>query len=254
MHQSLLSVAGLAAAVNAAAISIAVGNGGLTFSPNDVKAAVGDTLQFHFYSGAQSHNVVSGTFESPCTPAAAPFFSGTQAGDSKGDTTFLVNVTSTDPIYFYCAVAKHCINGMVGVVNGPAGKSATEYKAAAAKAAAASAPSAPTGGVLTTIDDSKVTSAASSGSATSAPATTSGSATKASTGSSTGTATGASAGSTSAAATGAATTSRGASNVTGTSTAPTSAATTKSDASRRGEMSVFLGMSAVIGGLVAMMI
>ncbi|KAH8656638.1 hypothetical protein BGZ60DRAFT_435006 [Tricladium varicosporioides] len=184
MCQSLLFVASLAAAVNAAAISIAVGNGGLTFSPSDVKAAVGDILQFHFYSSSQSHNVVSGTFESPCTPGTAPFFSGTQAGDAKGDTTFLVNVTSTDPIYFYCAVGKHCINGMVGVVNGPAGKSSTEYKAEAAKAAAVSAPSVPTGGVLTIIDGSKTTSATSFESTTTAPATTSGSAIGTETGSS----------------------------------------------------------------------
>jgi plastocyanin len=48
--KSLLLATGLAMRANAAAtISIAVGNGGLVFTPSSVTAAVGDILEFSFY-------------------------------------------------------------------------------------------------------------------------------------------------------------------------------------------------------------
>jgi len=107
-------------------------------------------LQFHFYTGTGAHSVVSSTFESPCIPATNAFFSGYVAGTSSGSIIFTTNVTSTDPIWFYCSLSTHCQGGMIGVVNPPTGKSAADYANAAKSAAKASAPASVQGGVLAT--------------------------------------------------------------------------------------------------------
>ncbi|RDW75303.1 hypothetical protein BP6252_06445 [Coleophoma cylindrospora] len=148
MFRPLISMLAVAAAAQAATIDIAVGETGLKFTPNTTTAAVGDVLAFHFYSGG--HSVVSGALANPCTPDATSFFSGYIPGSSAGDTTFEVTVNSTDPIWFYCSLNRHCENGMVGVVNPPTDTSLSAYASAAAAVKAASAPANPVGGVLTT--------------------------------------------------------------------------------------------------------
>lgn len=64
--------------------------------------------------------------------------------------TFIVTVNSTDPIWFYCSLDAHCIAGMVGVVNPPAGQTVSDYVEHAA-GFRASAPSALQGGILTNL-------------------------------------------------------------------------------------------------------
>lgn len=66
----------LASSASAATISIAVGESGLTFSPNSTTAAVGDVLEFTFYP--KNHTVVQGAFNSPCDVGSvtAGFYSG----------------------------------------------------------------------------------------------------------------------------------------------------------------------------------
>ena len=65
----------LFASATAKTIVVEVGKGGLTFSPDSIKAAVGDVVQFHFNS---MHSVVAGDFKKPCTPVAnGGFYSGT---------------------------------------------------------------------------------------------------------------------------------------------------------------------------------
>ena len=60
----------------AATITVMVGKGGLVFSPNEVKAAIGDVVEFQFSAGG-NHSVVEGDFNNPCHPAATGgFFSG----------------------------------------------------------------------------------------------------------------------------------------------------------------------------------
>ena len=44
-----LVAAASAAVVTAATISVEVGNGALKFSPNDIKANVGDSIEFSFF-------------------------------------------------------------------------------------------------------------------------------------------------------------------------------------------------------------
>src|SRR5262245_57522497 len=69
-----VTAASLAAQVHAANYKVTA-NTDLTFSPNEVTAAVGDTVEFFFTP--KNHSVVAGTFDSPCQPATSGgFFSG----------------------------------------------------------------------------------------------------------------------------------------------------------------------------------
>jgi len=227
----------LAAAVNAGQPHIIdVGKeGALSFDPDSLTADVGDTLEFHFYSGSGGHSVVSSTLESPCVPATGAFFSGYQKADSTGDTTFVVNVTSTDPIWFYCSLGFHCQSGMAGVVNPPSGKSIKDYTDAAGKVQQASAPAAMTGGVLTSINEAAESTMTSMSGSTQpgGPVQTD-----------TTTSSGASV-----------TSVRTGVQATPTSTTSTGAtpSPTKSEARRGNDLSVVLGLSVVVGGLVALM-
>ena len=101
-----------------------------TCTPASGKAVIGDTLIFHFEQGR--HDVVQGTFDSPCVPADGGFWSGIisaddgegggEGGEGEGEnggntTTFAVKVEDENPIWFFCSVGGHCGMGMVGVVN-----------------------------------------------------------------------------------------------------------------------------------------
>ncbi|KAI5456942.1 Cupredoxin [Mariannaea sp. PMI_226] len=143
-NAAILAVLGLAAGASAETIKVEVGKGGLQFSPNSIKAAKGDTVEFHF-DGA--HSVVSGPFASPCTPASSGgFFSGPLP---KGDNNvFSVDINSTDPIWFYCGVPGHCQAGMVGVINQGSDKTLSQYKSAAAKTDSTKTPGSVTGGTV----------------------------------------------------------------------------------------------------------
>jgi plastocyanin len=71
----ILLASGLALQARAATIKIDAGQGGIVFSPNETKAAVGDVLEFHFVAG--NHSVVQGDFDNACHPATTGgFFSG----------------------------------------------------------------------------------------------------------------------------------------------------------------------------------
>ncbi|KAH7024626.1 Cupredoxin [Microdochium trichocladiopsis] len=126
---------GLAAA---AKHRIDVGKGGLKFEPNTTTAAVGDTIEFHFYP--ERHSVARGIFDKPCEAATTDgFYSGyfnVTTGEAKS--VFEVKVDTTDPIWIYCTAARHCESGMVGVINAKHSDSNStntlEAYAAAAKA------------------------------------------------------------------------------------------------------------------------
>lgn len=65
----------------------------LEFAPNEVTAAVGDILEFHFAGPGtgvlgSNHSVAQGVFGNPCNPAPNGFFSGYMA----------VNATSTEAV------------------------------------------------------------------------------------------------------------------------------------------------------------
>jgi plastocyanin len=109
-----LSILAFPAIALAAVHEVDVGEDGLVFDPKTLTAAQGDTVIFKLYP---KHNVAQGAFNNPCQPNG--FFSGTFDTTDNGKKRFVVNITSTDPIYYYCAVPTHCKNGMVGGINLP---------------------------------------------------------------------------------------------------------------------------------------
>lgn len=90
--------------------TVQVGANGLAFTPNSVTAAKGDTLEFHF-SGS-THDVVSGSFSSPCSDN-----NGVNSGYPGSSDVFQVMVNSTDPMWMFCSTPGHCQGGMAMVVN-----------------------------------------------------------------------------------------------------------------------------------------
>ena len=144
------------------------------------------------------------------------------------DATFVVNVTSTDPIWFYCSLSSHCQSGMAGVVNPPSGQSITDYTNAAMSVKRASAPASVTGGVLTSINEATESTMMM-------------------------TVTTGSGGPLETATTSTSSTARGGEQATPTSSGSTPAATTKSDGRRSNDMSVVLGLGVVAGGLAMLM-
>ncbi|TAQ90803.1 hypothetical protein B7494_g829 [Chlorociboria aeruginascens] len=147
--------------------TVAVGNGGLTFTPDSITAAKGETVEFHFYP--PTHSVAQASFDSPCTPSAngTGFFSGgftTSSGTNAN--VFTLTINETTPIWFYCGFPTHCESGMVGVINPPAAGSPNTldaFKSAAANVGTTVAPTVVQGGVI-----GPAKAASSSGSSTSA--------------------------------------------------------------------------------------
>jgi plastocyanin len=115
MFSKLFNLSAFAALAAAATVSVDVSSssGALTFSPNSVTANMGDTVLFTWQAGG--HTVAQGQQSSACQPQSSGFYSGTQAPP----TTFSINVSSTDPIWYYCSTPGHCQAGMVGVINPP---------------------------------------------------------------------------------------------------------------------------------------
>jgi len=131
--------------------TVLAGNGNFAYSPNTITAAIGETVEFHFF--APLHSVAQSDFATPCTPTAngTGFFSGditTSSGESS--TIFTLMVNDTNPIWFYCVIPTHCQAGMVGVINAPADGSMTlaQYQSAAGKVASSVAPANVQGGVV----------------------------------------------------------------------------------------------------------
>ncbi|KAF2808817.1 Cupredoxin [Mytilinidion resinicola] len=170
MHFStLLTTAVLASTSLAAdfAVKVSNKNGDLAFTPNNTKAAQGDTVTFHFYP--EAHSVAQGTFAKPCAPKAGGFWSGfVPVASGVSPTTFVVTVNDTKPIWFYCSKASHCQSGMAGAINGPdTGNTTAAYIAASEKASENVSPQnveTGFGGMLT--NSSSVSPSASSGSPT----------------------------------------------------------------------------------------
>lgn len=87
----------LAASASAATIKINVGEGGLTFTPDSVTAAVDDVLEFHFVGG--NHDAVTGEFDKPCEPIGddTGFASGSVTGSPTNVSTKRVPTYYSNP-------------------------------------------------------------------------------------------------------------------------------------------------------------
>jgi plastocyanin len=117
----------------------AAGAPALTFVPNDIKADVGDFINFEFRGG--NHTVTQSSFANPCAQQfntvtqqngfTSPFMPFNAASGQIG--VFTLEVTQTaSPIWFFCARKPHCKGGMYGAINAPttAGRTFADFAAA----------------------------------------------------------------------------------------------------------------------------
>jgi plastocyanin len=88
----LVAVAAAVSRVGATTIRIEVGQTGLTFSPNNITAAVGDILEYHFHP--PNHSVVMSDFNNPCQPASSGgFYSGFMPVSSGESVSLILAMT-----------------------------------------------------------------------------------------------------------------------------------------------------------------
>lgn len=98
-------------------------NGSLAYYPNNIKAAVGDMVQFQF--APANHTVTQSNFDNACQPIAmhSPNITGIYSGfmpvtaASTTTPTYTIMVKNTTPMWLYCSQGKHCQNGMTMVIN-----------------------------------------------------------------------------------------------------------------------------------------
>jgi plastocyanin len=62
--------------------TVAVGQNGLTFTPDTVHAKVGEEVVFQFFP--KNHTVVQSSFENPCNPLEGGIFSGFNFNTTTG--------------------------------------------------------------------------------------------------------------------------------------------------------------------------
>ncbi|KAH9989073.1 Cupredoxin, partial [Russula compacta] len=89
----------------------------LQFSPNQVNASVGDTVEFIFMP--KNHTVTQSSFAAPCQPMANGLDSNFQpvAPNASNVPSFTVPVNATTPLWFFCKQTGHCEQGMVFAIN-----------------------------------------------------------------------------------------------------------------------------------------
>ncbi|TVY89662.1 putative GPI-anchored cupredoxin [Lachnellula willkommii] len=169
-------VLAFAAAASAATIKVSVGQNGLTYTPNDITANVGDSVEFDFFP--KNHTVTQSSFADPCHPLAGGFFSGfVPTTATTLGSTFTITVKDTKPVWIYCSQTEgnHCQAGMVAAINAPKTGNTLAAFTLLAKNATTSTfppPGTPIGGTLVKSSGNTTSSstgtASSTGSATSA--------------------------------------------------------------------------------------
>ncbi|TVY82172.1 putative GPI-anchored cupredoxin [Lachnellula suecica] len=125
MQYSSALVMAFAAATSAATVKVSVGVDStgaskLVYTPNDITASVGDSVEFDFFPA--NHTVTQSSFADPCHPLAGGFFSGfVPTNASTLGSTFTITVKDTKPVWIYCSQIKgtHCQAGMVAAINAP---------------------------------------------------------------------------------------------------------------------------------------
>ncbi|ODN75431.1 hypothetical protein, variant [Cryptococcus amylolentus CBS 6039] len=127
---SLVALAIAATSVLGANHTVLVGqNSTKTFTPSELTAAVGDTVEFQFVGG--NHTVTQSTFANPCTNSG--FKSGFVKGNASNPTSFTISINDTTPLWMYCGQTGHCEAGMVMSINAPStDKTFAAFQAAAA--------------------------------------------------------------------------------------------------------------------------
>jgi plastocyanin len=106
------------------------GDLGRAFFPADIQANPGDTILFNFMS--QNHTVTQSGFDTPCVPLAGGMDSGFMANpDNTIDPPpqVAMQLTTTDPLWMYCAQGDHCSVGMVLSINPTLEKTHAQFQA-----------------------------------------------------------------------------------------------------------------------------
>ncbi|KAH9082097.1 hypothetical protein EDB83DRAFT_2336437 [Lactarius deliciosus] len=185
MFHSLAFLSGIAlfssvAAQNVWQVTVGDATGSTIYTPNNINASVGDTVQFTF--NPKNHTVTQSTFASPCAPLSGGFDSGfnpVAVGTASNFPIFNVTVNDTNPIWVYCrqgenTPASHCGKGMVFAVNpgvNGTGNSFAAFQAAARAVGAALSSSVGIPTVLPTVGTSTATPPSSPSSTTSSSLT-----------------------------------------------------------------------------------
>ena len=114
----LAAAAAFSGLVQGATITVAVGKGGLKFTPAEITAKQGDRIIFEFYPGG--HSVAESTFDKPCEAlmGSSSFYSGIFPGANPPKDSFTIEIKDNGPIWFFCPTTGHCEAGMSGVING----------------------------------------------------------------------------------------------------------------------------------------
>ncbi|KAJ7270003.1 Cupredoxin [Mycena haematopus] len=103
---------------------IKVGIDGLSYTPSNISAAIGDTVTFEFHP--KNHTVTQSSFSQPCkalaetsTTGQIGFKSGFQpvAANETDFPNFQITINDTTPIWGYCGQTGHCQAGMVFSIN-----------------------------------------------------------------------------------------------------------------------------------------
>ncbi|KAH6621316.1 hypothetical protein B0J18DRAFT_223573 [Chaetomium sp. MPI-SDFR-AT-0129] len=105
---------------------------GLSFSPQQLTAAIGDTVIFTFLS--QNHTATQSAFDKPCAALAGGMDSGFQANANNTvnpPPQVAMQIMVDTPLWFYCRQAGHCGKGMVLSINPTAAKTHAQFQAMA---------------------------------------------------------------------------------------------------------------------------
>ncbi|KAK1994790.1 hypothetical protein LX36DRAFT_191793 [Colletotrichum falcatum] len=112
-------------------IPVVVGGAQDTFVPNLIQAQVGDIVQFQFSNG--NHTVTQSAEGAACQPLQATNAAAIHSGhipfqDGQAMVgTFNMPVTSTAPMFLYCATGPHCQEGQVMVINPTSATQVVQY-------------------------------------------------------------------------------------------------------------------------------
>jgi len=114
MHTATLGLLPLLFALALAADSgthqVHVGETVLAFTPSAITVTAGDTVHFVFDG---YHSILQSHPDDPCKPASNPLINVGPAADGEWKIKF-----DNPGVYrYYCAIGKHCQDGMRGVVN-----------------------------------------------------------------------------------------------------------------------------------------
>jgi len=120
MHFSAVALVSALVAVSVSAQtthSVLVGENGLTFTPNQVTAAIGDTVSFEFHP--KNHTLTQSTFASPCTAMSGGVNSGFMPVAANATTfpVYSLQINQVTPLWFFCEQTGHCQQGMVLAIN-----------------------------------------------------------------------------------------------------------------------------------------